>query len=159
MQEFVFSHWHWLILTLILLVVEVLTATAFFLWLSAASTAVAVVVYFFPTMIWQYQLAWAAVFIVLSIVLWRLWGKWFAANTPQDNPALNRRSEQYIGRTFQLSEPIINGIGKITVDDSTWRVRCDQDAPLNTRVRVVAAKGMILEVELLEKNSAADSEP
>jgi hypothetical protein len=37
-----------------------------------------------------------------------------------DQPKLNRRGEQYVGRTFTLEEPIVNGHGKIRVDDSTW---------------------------------------
>jgi membrane protein implicated in regulation of membrane protease activity len=65
-----------------------------------------------------------------------------------DRPLLNRRAAQYVGRVFVLAEPIVNGAGKIRIDDSTWRVR-GTDAPTGGRVRVVDADGVILCVETL----------
>ncbi len=151
MDDFLITHWHWLILAAVLLLTEVLSGTAVFLWLSAACVGVAGVVFYSPEMIWPYQMAFAAVFIILSIVLWKLWGKVFSSGKREDNPNLNRRSEQYIGRTFNLLEPIINGVGKIKVDDSTWRVMGD-DAPIATQVKVVAAEGLMLKVIRAEEN-------
>ncbi len=149
MELVLITHWHWLIIAAVLLVVEVLTGTAFFLWLSAACAGVAAVVYAWPEIIWQYQFAFAAIFIILSILLWKLWGNIFPSGKRQDNHSLNRRSEQYIGRVFNLSEPIINGIGKVKVDDSNWRVS-GEDAPINTQVKVVGAQGMLLEVVIVK---------
>ena len=148
METILISHWHWLILALVLLVIELFSGTVVFLWLSAACAGVGAVVYYLPELIWQYQLALAALFIILSIVLWKLWSKVFPSGHRQDNQSLNRRSEQYIGRVFSLSEAIVNGMGKIKVDDSSWRVSGD-DAAVNTRVEVIAAKGMVLKVKIL----------
>ncbi len=148
METLLITHWHWLILALVLLVIELLSGTVVFLWLSAACAGVGIIVYFLPDIIWQYQLALATVFIILSIVLWKLWGKLLPSEPRQDNISLNRRSEQYIGRVFNLSEPIVNGMGKIRVDDSSWRVS-GEDAPVNTQVEVVAAEGMLLKVKVL----------
>jgi membrane protein implicated in regulation of membrane protease activity len=63
-----------------------------------------------------------------------------------DEPALNRRGEHYIGRTFTLTEPIVNGVGKITVDDSTWKIR-GENMQAGAEVRVVSAEGSTLVVE------------
>lgn len=63
-----------------------------------------------------------------------------------DQPNLNRRGQQYIGRTFTLSEPIVNGLGKITVDDSTWKIH-GKDCAEGTRVTVTGVDGVILKVE------------
>ena len=147
-MEFIINHWHWLILALILLGIEVFTMTAFFLWLSAACAATATVVYFMPDMIWEYQFALAGLFIGIGIALWRKWGTWFSRHQPEHK--LNRRNEQYIGRVFVLTEAIENGTGKIRVDDSTWRVQ-GEDAPVNSRVKVIGARGMILEVEIVQR--------
>ena len=62
-----------------------------------------------------------------------------------DQPTLNRRGEQYIGRTFTLDEPIINGLGKIRVDDSTWKIE-GEDCASGTRIKVVGAEGTLLRV-------------
>lgn len=39
-----------------------------------------------------------------------------------DEPLLNKRSEQLIGRTATLGEPIKEGYGRIRIDDLQWRV-------------------------------------
>jgi inner membrane protein len=147
MEIMLITYWHWLIIAVILLGIEVLSGTFVFLWLSAACVGVAIVVYYEPEIIWQYQFAFATVFIILSIVLWKFWGKIFPTKQRQDNYNLNRRSERYIGRTFTLCEPIVNGIGKIKVDDSSWRVE-GEDTPINSQVEVIAADGMLLKVKV-----------
>jgi inner membrane protein len=152
METIFITHWHWLILALVLLVIELFSGTVVFLWLSAACAGVGAVVFYWSDIIWQYQLALAAVFIILSIILWKLWGKFFPTMHRQDNQSLNRRSEQYVGRVFNLSEAIVNGMGKIKVDDSSWRVS-GENAPVNTQVEVIAAKGMVLKVKVLDSTN------
>ena len=53
------------------------------------------------------------------------------------------------GRTFTLSAPILNGVGKLRVDDSQWRI-AGPDLPEGSRVRVVRAEGATLRVERAE---------
>jgi membrane protein implicated in regulation of membrane protease activity len=59
---------------------------------------------------------------------------------------LNQRAAQYIGRVFTVDEPIQGGRGKVLVGDSIWLVQ-GSDAPAGARVRVVAVKGSVLQVE------------
>ena len=66
--------------------------------------------------------------------------------TETDKPTLNRRSQQYVGRTFTLEEAIVNGQGKIHVDDSTWKIE-GEDLPAGTKVKVTGADGTVLKVE------------
>ena len=56
------------------------------------------------------------------------------------------RTQRYLGRTLTLSEPIVNGIGKVKVDDSQWKV-AGADAAKGTQVKVVSVEGSILQVE------------
>ena len=65
--------------------------------------------------------------------------------TGTDHPLLNRRGEQYIGRVFTLDEAIVNGTGKLRIDDTIWKVNGD-DLAAGTAVKVSAAKGVILQV-------------
>ena len=55
----------------------------------------------------------------------------------------------FIGRRFALSEAIDNGVGKIRVDDTTWKVK-GPDLPEGAKVRVTAAEGTLLVVEAAE---------
>jgi hypothetical protein len=63
-----------------------------------------------------------------------------------DQPHLNRRGSQYVGREFTLEAPIVNGVGKVDVDDSTWRVR-GPNLPAGSQIRVTRIDGVVLVVE------------
>lgn len=144
------NYWHWLLLGLVFIFIELATGTLFLLWLSAACLGVAAVLWVWPETPWLYQLAWYFLFVIISLVIWKLIRKLMPSQETIAPHKLNRRSEQYVGRVFDLSEPIVNGVGKIRVDDSTWRVSGD-DCSLDTKVEVVAAEGMILKVKPLFK--------
>ena len=141
--------WHWLTFAVVLIILEMFSPGVFFLWLGIAAGCVGIVLYLRPELTWQFQLILFAVLSVASIVSWRLTRAFFPPEEPEV-ANLNQRANQYIGRTFTLIEPIVNGVGKIKVDDSTWRVRGD-DMPLNSQVRVTGVDGVVFEVELLLK--------
>lgn len=136
--------WHWLIFAVGLLILEIFAPGAFFLWMGIAAAIVGVLLWIIPGMGWEMQLMIFAVLSVASIVWWR---KHMSDNpVVTDQPNLNRRGQQYVGRTFTLEEPIVNGIGKIHVDDSTWKVE-GSDCPEGTQVTVTGVDGVILKVK------------
>ena len=138
------TYWHWWILGLVLLVLEVFAPGAVFMWMGVGAGIVGVILFFAPDLGWEYQLMIFAIFSVVTIAVWRMYVRKHPTET--DKPSLNRRAEQYVGRVFTLSEPIINGIGKIRVDDSTWKIR-GEDCDVNTKVKVVSVDGTVLIVE------------
>ena len=138
------GHWHWWILGVALLILEVFAPGAFFLWLGIAAGAVGVVVYLLPALAWEYQLLLFSILSVISIVVWRRFFRLRAEDT--DQPTLNRRGEQYIGRVFTLEAPVTNGMGKIRIDDTTWKIE-GPDCEPGTRIRVTGVDGTILKVE------------
>ncbi len=66
--------------------------------------------------------------------------------TETDQPALNRRGEQYVGRVITLDNAIVNRTGKVRLDDTSWKVEGD-DLPAGARVKVVGVDGVVLRVE------------
>jgi membrane protein implicated in regulation of membrane protease activity len=136
--------WHWWVLGVVLLILEVFAPGAFFLWLAIAAAVVGLVVMAMPAMAWDMQLLVFAVLSVAAVVLGRLWLKRHPIVT--DRPMLNRRGDQYVGRVFTLDEPVINGFGKIRVDDTTWKIRGD-DCAAGARIRVVGVDGTTLLVD------------
>jgi hypothetical protein len=84
---------------------------------------------------------------VTSIVIFRGYQKSHPTRT--DQPELNRRSRQYIGRTFTLEEPIVNGVGKLHVDDTTWRI-VGENLPAGQNIIVIGVDGILLKVEKTE---------
>lgn len=138
--------WHWLTFAMLLIILEMLSPGAFFIWLGIAAACVGSVLYLRPDLSWQSQLIVFAVLSMASIISWRVYRGFFPPGAPEVSN-LNRRADQYIGRTFNLIEPIVNGDGKIKVDDSTWRVQ-GEDAPVDSQVRVTGVNGIIFQVEL-----------
>ena len=138
------TYWHWWILAAALVILEVFAPGAFFLWLGIAAGVVGGLIYLAPDLAWEHQVLTFSVLSVASIIVWR---KYFRT-TPEetDEPALNRRGEQYVGRVFTLADPIVNSMGKIRVDDTTWKIR-GEDCAVGTRVEVTGVDGTILQVE------------
>ena len=136
-------YWHWFVIGLALLVLEMLIpANLILLWMGVSALAVGVVFWAFP-ITWPVQLV---LFAVLSLVSFFLYRKLRPTETAADEPTLNRRGESYVGRSFTLSNPIINGVGRIKVDDSQWRI-VGPDLPEGSQIRVVKAEGATLRVE------------
>lgn len=141
------EYWHWLILAVVLVVLEVFSPGVFFLWMALAAVVTGLLLMAMPDLSWQVQLVSFALLSMGTIVLARLVLKNHPIHT--DLPMLNRRGEQYVGRTFTLEQPIVNGQGKIRVDDSTWKVH-GADCPAGTRVKVDGVDGTVLVVEAVQ---------
>lgn len=137
-------YWHWLILAVVLIILEILMPGAYFLWMGVSAAIVGGAMFVFPQMPILVQVLIFAVLSVITVVMYKSYRKKNPLVT--DEPALNRRGEQYIGRSFTLEEPIVNGEGKIIVDDTTWKVSC-MDMSVGMTVRVVAVEGSTLKVE------------
>ena len=144
-EEFVY--WDWWAIAVFLLIVEVLAPGMFFLWMAQASLVTGILLFFFPAMGWEIQLFIFSLLSVLGIAIARHFFK--SHPTVSDQPLLNRRTAQFIGRIFTLYQPIVNGQGKIKVGDSTWKIR-GIDCPAGTRVKVVGTDSVVLLVEKYE---------
>ena len=142
------TFWLWFSISAILIIMEMFFSTSFFmLWLGIVAFFTGGIVWIVPHLNWQTQVLIFAVGSVFSIALWKGYLKTHANKiSASDKPHLNRRAEQYIGRTFTLSEPIVNGRGKIQVDDSTWRVE-GPDLPVGTQVLVIGVDSVTLKIK------------
>jgi hypothetical protein len=107
---------------------------------------VGAVMFVFPTTTLLIQVLIFAILSVITVMIYRYYRKENPLVT--DEPALNRRGEKYIDQKFTLTEPIVNGEGKIKVDDSTWKV-IGMDMPAGMIIRVVAVEGTTLKVEAM----------
>ncbi len=137
--------WHWWILAVVLMCIELFAPAAFFIWCGIAAAIVGLIVLILPAMSWEVPFLLFAVLSVVSVLVGRKYLQQRGA-MESDQPMLNRRGEQYIGRVFTLNEPIVDGTGRVQVDDSSWRVE-GQDMAAGVRVKVVAINGSTLIVE------------
>jgi membrane protein implicated in regulation of membrane protease activity len=136
--------WYWWIFAVLLVIIDILAPSFFALWMAIAAFMTGLALLLMPEMAWQIQLFIFALLSVFSIVLWR---RYYLKNPIlSDEPNLNRRGEQYIGRLLTLQTPIVDGIGKIRLDDSSWKVQ-GPDCPAGKKVRIVALNNVVFSVE------------
>lgn len=146
-MPFDIDYWHWLAVATAFGIVEVLAPGFFFMWLAVAAVVMALLVLVLPSIGWEVQVLLFTVLAVSSALA----GRRFIKRHPitSDQPFLNQRGAQYVGRTYTLAEGIVNGAGKLRVDDSIWKVR-GEDCPAGTNVKVTSVDGTVLLVERQE---------
>jgi inner membrane protein len=137
------GHWFWWALAGALLILELTLPGIFFIWLAIAAAAVGVVA-LFTSLGWELELLLFAAFALISVFAGR---KLLSRRHAFDSevPNLNRRMYNYVGSTYLLSEPIIDGRGRVTIDSTLWEI-VGPDAPKGARVRVTGVEGLKLTV-------------
>lgn len=134
----------WAVVALLLLAAETLAPGAFMLWLGFAAAAVFVLVLVLPDLP---VLAQVVAFLGLSFLSIQIYRTRFRGRSRQsDQPMLNRRAEQLVGRVVPLDRAIVNGSGRVQIADAYWDV-AGPDLPVGSVVRVVAVDGMTLKVQ------------
>ena len=139
------TFWHWASIAALLLIFELMIGAEFMLWLAAAAVLSTLVALVAPDLDWKIQLVLYAAFSVAALVAWAKYSRGKKLSST-DQPHLNKRQYQYVGRKFSLDEAIEGGVGRIVVDDATWKVR-GEDAVKGTMVKVVDVDGMVLLIE------------
>ena len=135
------GNWVWFVAAGLFLLLELLSPGVFFIWLGIAAALTGVVdnLHDLP---WQGELLLFAVLAVVSVVIGRRVYQG-PAMEPQDNPYLNRRQLGYVGRSFTLKQPIVDGRGKLTIEDTVWEIE-GPDLAAGARIKVTAVKDMTL---------------
>lgn len=140
---------YWFIAAVVLGTIEVAVGANFFLmWCGLSAFLVASLAYFLPIGL-KTQIIIFSIVAVAVILIWQKFKPKFI--TKQPKTILNQRANQYLGREFYLEEAIINGFGKVKVDDSSWRVE-GPNLPEGTKVKVIGVDGTLLRVRKAEEN-------
>ena len=137
-------HYGWWLLALILIGAELLVPGFFMLWIGIAAAAMGLLLTFLPALPFLTEATlFAALSLVSCFVYWRFVRR--AIGEPSEQPLLNRRAEQFIGRRYVLDTAIVNGQGKARVGDSQWLVE-GPDLPAGATIEVVGVDGVTLKV-------------
>ena len=141
--------WSWVIFGLLLLGLEILAPGTFFLWFGLSALVVGAITLIVGTdsAVWVWQAQWV-VFLALSlataivgrrIMVRKGWDK-------SEDPDLNQRGAQLLGRTAVLTDAISEGRGRAKIGDTVWQVS-GPDMNKGKRVKVIGHDGAMLEVE------------
>jgi hypothetical protein len=138
----------WAAVALLLVAAEVMAPGAFMLWLAFAAAALFVLVWLVPGIPLVLQ---AVLFVVLGFCSILAYRKWLQKRQEpeSDQPALNRRGAQLIGRIVPLERAIERGTGRVQIADAYWEVN-GPDLPAGSSVRIVGVEGMSLRVEAVD---------
>lgn len=139
--------WTWWVIAGLLLLIELTSPGVMFMWLGLAAAIIGVID-IFADLTWQIEVALFAVLSVLLVVFVRP-----KVRFPQGEATnLNQRMYDYVGRAYVLSEAIINGRGKVRIDDTLWVV-AGADRDKGEWVKVTGVEGTRLIVEPASKPS------
>lgn len=141
--------WAWVIFALLLLGIEILAPSTFFLWpgLSALVVGLITLVLGTDNSIWPWQ-AQLLVFLGLSLVI-AYFGRQYVSKRnmeESEQPNLNDRGVQLVGKKAVLTTAIVNGQGRARIGDTTWSVS-GPDLKAGQSVQIVDHEGNSLIVE------------
>lgn len=142
--------WNWFILAVLLFGLETIIPGVHFLWFGLAAVVVGLAAYAAPGLgiaavfTWPWQLVVFALVSVATVFLVKRFARAEAAET--DEPDLNVRGAQYVGRMVLVEDAISGGRGKVRVGDTLWSAE-GPDAAKGARVRVAGVRGTVLVVE------------
>ncbi len=139
-----FLYWHWWLIPVVRFIIEVIVPGTFFLWMGVSALAVGLISFVLPEMVTSTELIIFAILSVVSVIAWRKYQQNNPSKTEQ--PTLNRRGEQYIGRVITLTKPIKDGFGKEKVGSTLWTLQ-GSDAEIGTKVKITGIDSAVLLVE------------
>lgn len=137
--------WHWLCLGVLVLLGELLGAGGFLLGIGASALVVSLIKFTAPGLVWYWQfLIFGLLSVALTVIYWKRFRKF---NEKTEQPLLNSRIQNLLGRQVTLMRAIENGQGKVQIEDALWSVTYTQNLPAGTIVKIIGAEGMVLLVE------------
>ncbi|KIM06342.1 MAG: hypothetical protein KU29_08730 [Sulfurovum sp. FS06-10] len=137
--------WHWIVIGIVLIIAEMFTGTFIMLGLGLATILVGVVDNIYPISLEMQLTLWIALSI-LSIVFWFKYLK----DTSVENSGQSNYSLETQGIIEEAIE--INGRGMVKFDtpvlgNTHWPATSKTYIPANSRVKIVAIKGQLIEVK------------
>ncbi|MEM7214432.1 MAG: NfeD family protein [Pseudomonadota bacterium] len=141
--------WAWVVFGLLLLGIEILMPSTFLLWpgLSALVVGAITLVLGTENPIWPWQ-AQLLVFLALTLLIAYFGRKFMQSRNMEESeqPNLNQRGAQLVGRRAVITTAIENGAGRAKLGDTTWSVM-GPDMEVGDTVQVVGSEGNALIVE------------
>lgn len=137
------SSW-WLVVAMVLGIAEIVVPGVFLIFLAGAALAMAGVALIVPGLSVTLQLLLFAALSGATVAI----GRRFYRDNPvaSADPLLNDRAARLVGEIVTVTQPVVDGRGKVRVADGEWLAE-GGDAALGAKVRIVGANGAILRVE------------
>ena len=136
----------WLGLAALLALAELFVPGVFLIWVAAAAAVTGILSLFIDLTV-AGQLTVFGLTTILAVLGGRRW--YLTHNVESENPLLNNRAAQLVGRTVTVVAAISATSGRVKVGDGEWPAK-GPDMPIGTVAKVSAVEGGILLLEPLE---------
>jgi membrane protein implicated in regulation of membrane protease activity len=135
--------WNWFIVAVALFALESVVPGVHFVWFGVAAVIVGALGLTLD-IAWEWQLITFAIISCITVFFARRYAAPDVSHS--DEPDLNARAVQYVGRVVTVEQAIADGRGKVRVGDTVWNAQ-GSDAPQGARVRITGTNGTCLLVE------------
>jgi inner membrane protein len=135
--------WNWFVVAVALFALESVVPGVHFVWFGIAAVFVGALGLTID-IAWEWQLITFAIISCITVFFARRYASPQVAAS--DQPELNLRAEQYVGRVVMVEEAISDGRGKVRVGDTVWNAQ-GSDTPQGARVKITGTNGTCLLVE------------
>ena len=135
--------WSWLTFGVVLIILELLVIPGtYVLWFGLGAIATGILSKFVYLSV-EGHIGFFTLFSAISFAC----GIFIVGKDKKTERVDNIGARKYIGQSFKVVEPIVDGIGKIGVGDTVWLAKSNKDIAKGTMVKVVDVKGTVLIVE------------
>jgi membrane protein implicated in regulation of membrane protease activity len=145
----------WLGLAALLALAELFVPGVFLIWVATAA-AVTGVLSLFIDLTFAGQLTVFGLSTIISVLGGRRW--YLTHRVESENPLLNNRSAQLVGRTVTVVEAISATSGRAKVGDGEWPAK-GPDMEKGTIAKVAAVEGGVLRLEGIDHPAQSEVKP
>lgn len=139
---FLIAEWQWLALAPTAVTLAATFHNITWLWVSLSATITGTIVWYDPNIPNMPQLMIFGLITLVFIALGQFFYKPSKSKPEEEQTSVKAHNPGHvINKTFTLTEPIVNGFGKIEVDGVTWRVR-GEDTPAGRKIFVHGVDGL-----------------
>lgn len=157
MDDFTLNNpeYFWLGLAALLALAELFVPGVFLIWVAAAA-ALTGILSLFIDMTLAGQLTVFGLATIVAVLGGRRW--YLTHNVESENPMLNNRSAQLVGRTVTIVEAVSSTSGRAKVADGVWPAT-GPDMKKGMIAKVAAVEGGVLRLEALEDPVPLEAKP
>ena len=145
----------WLGLAALLALAELFVPGVFLIWVAAAAAVTGILSLFIDLTV-AGQLTLFGLSTIFAVLGGRRW--YLTHNVESENPLLNNRAAQLIGKTVTIVESVSATSGRVKVADGEWPAK-GPDMEKGTVAKVAAVENGVLRLEALEDTEMLEAKP
>ena len=145
----------WLSLAALLALAELFVPGVFLIWVAAAAAVTGILTLFIDLTV-AGQLTLFGLSTIFAVLGGRRW--YLMHNVESENPLLNDRAAQLVGKTVTIVETVSATSGRVKVADGEWPAK-GPDMEKGTVAKVAAVENGVLRLQALEDTEMLEAKP